>query len=683
MRFYTNVGIHRGQITHVGYSNGKKFIQSKEFCPSLAIPAGPGKNTHLKNLYGKPLEEIGFGSIREYRDYVRNYADAINFHGEISPAYQFINFEYGKMDYDPSQVRVLMYDIEVISDGKFPKPEDAAYPVTSISVRDSKTSHMFVFGIGKYDSSKSITDIPSDKILYYQCKDEVNLLSRFIDFFRVSQPDILIGWNNKGFDDPYICKRIHDVLGQQALNLLSPFDKVNYNSSIGRDGRIRYNVDIHGITILDYMELYKKYMPGDRESFSLDAIATYELGDTKIDYEEYDDLFELYEKNYQKFIDYNIYDTELLKKLDDKLGLINLVITVAYMARCNYSDVMSPVKTWDVTIYNILKDKNIVIPPQNKNHNRGSYPGAYVHDPKPGIYDWMVSADLDSLYPHLIMQWNISPETIVEGAMYPVNGEEIDDKFFSDISDKHPDFILAGNGNYFRKDKKGFTAEIMEDFYAKRKAIKKDMLKLKQEYENSKDETLVPQITKLDNEQLARKILLNSFYGALANEYFRYFDVRLASAITLSGQLAIKWIMKSLNKKLKDGFSINNAVCYCDTDSVVGDSIIYVNRNPIKIEDYFNQVNGKYLKKDIFNEDYIKEVIGDTSLSVSPDKSIQEKPIKYIMKHKVKKEMFKITAQNREVIVTEDHSIMVLRNKSIISVKPKEILETDEIIYIE
>ena len=332
-------------------------------------------------------------------------------------------------------------------------------------------------------------------------------------------------------------------------------------------------VKISGLAIVDYLDLYKKFTYVTRETYRLNHIAEVELGEGKLDHSEFAQMHLFYKLDYQKFIDYNIKDVELVDKLEDKLKLMELLITIAYQSKINYEDVFSPIRTWDAIIFEELKRNNIVIPNVRDNKKSTAFAGAYVKEPDVGIHDWVVSFDLNSLYPHLIMQYNISPETLIEGhnIKTDVNSLLSDNTDTSDALQMNA--TLCPSGVMFNKDNKGFLPKLMQNMYDDRTKFKKQMLKIKQEKENGEGDPVLQtkQISALNNKQMAAKILLNSCYGALGNQYFRYFDIRQAESITLSGQLSIRWIEERMNEyinKLLQNETPKNYVIASDTDSI-------------------------------------------------------------------------------------------------------------------
>ena len=345
-----------------------------------------------------------------------------------------------------------------------------------------------------------------------------------------------------------------------------------------------------GISALDYIELYRWYAPGGRsqESYRLDNIANVEIGESKLSYDEFDSLHALYRLNFQKFIDYNIKDVELIFKLENKLKLIELGLTLGYDTKTNFEDIFAQTRMWDALIYNYLLSKNIIVPPKEEKFKGEAFEGAFVKDPQVGKHNWIASFDLNSLYPHLMMQYNISPETLVEPSNYTSemrniisSGVDVNKMLNRDIDlSALKDVTITPNGQYFRTDIQGFLPKMLEEMYEDRKKFKKLMLQAKKEYEIENDEVkkleIYNRISRYDNLQLAKKVSLNSAYGALGSKYFRFYDLRMALAVTLAGQLSIRWIEGELNRYLNKLLKTeNDYVIAADTDS------IYLNLGPL------------------------------------------------------------------------------------------------------
>lgn len=487
MKFYLNVD-QIGNYIHVReYDSERGFVNYKtEFKPTMFVPSND-VNSEYRGVYGEYLDPIEPGNIKETKNFIEKYDDVENFdvYGNNNFVAQFIAEEYPEnIEYDSSKIRIFAYDIEVFSDEGFPDPEFANYPVTSISLWDSFTDAIYVFGSKPYTGE-------DDSIVHYEYASERDLLVGFVNFWYQNAPNLVTGWNTEGFDNPYIFNRCEKILGSKLAKRLSPWNKVNsYTKKIY--GKDKTFVNFLGIAQIDYLEIYKKHILKPRESYKLDHIACVELGDAKISYEEMDGLHDLYEQDYNKFIDYNVHDTHLVRRLDEKLQLLELTYTIAYYARINYADTFSPVKTWDVIITNFLMKDNIVVPPKEDHAKNAAYSGAFVKDPITGFHDWVVSFDLDGLYPHLIMQYNLGPDTIVDLDDTPTEAAEIYSVSVDSLLEKEHDLgalennslTIAPNGQFFRTDKQGFLPQLMENLYKERKGFKKEMLGWKQEKEN-------------------------------------------------------------------------------------------------------------------------------------------------------------------------------------------------------
>ena len=356
------------------------------------------------------------------------------------------------------------------------------------------------------------------------------------------------------------------------MKQISPWGIV-YREDMEIKGRQQILYNIFGINVIDYMDLYKKFTYTNQESYRLDHIAFVELGQKKVDHSEFENFKQFYTNDWQKFIDYNIVDVELVIRLEEKMKLLELAVALAYDAKVNMKDVYFQVRMWDTIIYNFLKEKNIVVPPAKRSHKDEKYEGAYVKEPKPGRYDWVVSFDLNSLYPHLIMQYNISPETLVDRRHPTATVARI----LGQKEEVNPKYALCANGAMYRKDIHGFLPEIMQKIYDERVQSKKLMLMAKQAYEKTPTKELEKSISKYNNIQMARKIQLNSAYGAIGNQYFRYYNLRNAEAITMSGQVSIRWIEHKMNKFLNKTLKTEGEdyVIASDTDS------IYLNLGPL------------------------------------------------------------------------------------------------------
>ena len=564
MRFYTNVQMVGDNFLVRGYENGKHFAIREKFYPTLFVPSK--KKTKYKTLDGEHVESVEPGTVRDCREFIKKYDGVENFkiYGNDRYIYQYISEKYPEKEikFDISKIKLFSLDIEVKSENGFPDVESAAEEILLITIQDYTTKKIITWGQGPFNNTQ-------ENVTYKQFSSEYELLNAFINWWMVEDntPEVVTGWNIQLYDIPYICRRLDRVLGEKLMKRFSPWGLVT-EDEVYIQGRRNISYDIGGITQLDYLDLYKKFTYTNRESYRLDYIAQVELGQKKLDHSEHDTFKDFYTNGWQKFVEYNIIDVELVDRLEDKMKLIELALTMAYDAKVNYNDVFYQVRMWDNIIYNYLKKRNIVIPPKLSEQKDEKYAGAYVKEPKPGKYDWVVSFDLNSLYPHLIMQYNISPETLRDERHPTVSVKDILEKNLT--FEMHKDNAVCANGAMYRKDKRGFLPELMEKMYNERVIFKKRMLEAKQEYEKNPTDNLVKEIARCNNIQMAKKISLNSAYGAIGNQYFRYYQLANAEAITLSGQVSIRWIENKMNQKMNTILKTEGKdyVIASDTDSI-------------------------------------------------------------------------------------------------------------------
>ena len=569
--FYTHAFRHGKVIKYTGYENGDKVSYTIPFRPSLYVTTKKEAKWHA--LDGTPVEPIHFGSMSEATEFMKQYKDVPNFdiYGNTNYVAQYINEEFpGNIEWDRSLINVTSLDIETKFGEGFPDPAIADQEVTAITTKNNIDDVYYTFGCGDYDKEKSI--MQTHEVRYIKCGNERELLHKFLYHMAKTSPDVLTGWNIEFFDIPYLVNRIAKVNGGNKEKMLSPWrmiDKREVQQPFSTNTRVKY--DIKGITCLDYLAIFKKFAftYGPQESYKLDNIANVVLGEKKLDFGEASDLNELHDNDYQKFIDYNIKDVELIDRMEDKLGLITLCLTMAYKGGVNYDSVLGTVAIWDSLIYRDLHSRNITIP-QNEESTKGAYPGGYVKEPQVGMHDWVCSFDLNSLYPSIIMQYNMSPETILLDDELGVNVESVLD---GKVKNTHPNTALAVNGTRFDTTKPGVLPQIIQEIYNERVQHKQKQLKAEQELElianKSEQYSLEKRIGIAKNQQLALKILLNSLYGAMGNKWFRYFDMRIAEGITLTGQATIKWAEKHLNNYLNETLETDkDYVVAIDTDSV-------------------------------------------------------------------------------------------------------------------
>ena len=526
------------------------------FSPTLyVLSKNKEKFTTLDGRYVSPIK---FDKPREGREFIRQYdgVEGFEVHGYERFVYQYIRQEYpSDVEYRIDQMKIYSMDIEVQCENGFPDVEAVSEEMLSITIKDMVSKEFYIWAVKdfKTEHNKFVFDT------------EREMLMHFIDWWAKHTPDILTGWNVNLYDVPYICRRVKRILGSKWMNSISPWNRAN-EREVYVQGRKNYAYDISGVNILDYLDLYRKFTYTNQESYRLDHIASVELGQRKVDHSEYENFKDFYTSDWQKFIEYNIQDTELIDRLEEKMKLLDLAITMSYDAKVNFEDVYSQVRMWDTMIYNYLTDRKIVVPPKKGARKDEKYAGAYVKEPIPGKYDWVVSFDLNSLYPHLIMQYNISPETLWETR----HASASVDRILNEEIVIEDDVCVCANGAQYRKDIQGFLPQMMDKIYNERTIYKKKMLQAKRDYEVQPSAKLQRDISKFNNIQMARKIQLNSAYGAIGNQYFRYYNLANAEAITLSGQVSIRWIEQRMNNYLNKILKTEDIdyVIASDTDSI-------------------------------------------------------------------------------------------------------------------
>ena len=595
MKFYTSAHQYGSKILVRGVHNGVRFNRREDFSPVLYVKSKE-EGVH-KSLYGDNLQPIEFQSNNEAKEFIQTYGEVDNFpiYGQTNFGYQYITHKFsGEIQWDINALKIQTIDIETKTEFGFPDINNPLEEILLITVKDLISRQIITYGCGEFDdiNSEEIRNLRAagNKFLYVKCDDERDLLETYIRFHSDNHPDIITGWNVELFDIAYLIARVERLFNDEnaTKKKFSPWGLVQ-RKNMNVMGREMFTYEMKGIAVLDYLDLFKKFTYSNQESYKLDHIASVELGKNKLE-NPYESFREFYTKDWQKFVEYNVRDVEIVDELERKLKLIELILTMAYDAKCNYNDVFSQVRTWDCLLYNHLYDKNIHIPQKRDQQGRG-IEGAFVQEPKPGKYDWVVSFDATSLYPSIIMQYNMSPETMVNGYVKDTTVRGLLDKTF-DLDDlKANDYCMTSNGYCYNRTKQGLFPEIVEKFFDDRQRYKKLMIIAQKEYEKTKDEKLKNDISKYNNFQMARKIQLNSLFGAMGNEYFRYYDARVAEGITMTGQYIIQEVGKALDVYLNKvvGTNGHNYSFYSDTDSC------YISLDPLVRKYYSNLPRDKLI----------------------------------------------------------------------------------------
>lgn len=603
MEFYTCVNRKGRSIQYRGYrvepdgSTVKRISKKVDFQPTLFVksslipdlqdPVEVSKDNIFNTMRGEQVESFTFDDMFEAKEFVSKYEELDDFviYGQQNYIAQFIWETFPtEIQFDATKLRIFYLDIEVDSSNGFPKPELAESQVTAISIYSTYHDTYYLWSYHDYDVSKSIIG-PDKNLKYFKCDDEVMLLRSFLDFWDSAEysPDIISGWNSRLFDVPYLINRIVRILSEKEAKRISPWKTFTYKE-VAVKGKSMDVYDIHGIQQMDYYDLFQKFdrKYGQQESYRLDHIAHVVLNERKLSYEEYSSLDDLYQNDKQKFLDYNLRDTDLVKRLDDEMSLMSIALTLAYYGGVNYADTFGTTAIWDSIIYRHLMNQNIVVPP-NVRHEKVPFVGGFVKDPYTGFFPHVASFDVNSLYPNLIVFYGISPETFLEDSIQSgVTIESCLDGTYprNDL----PNTSMAANGTRYDTSKDGIIPRIVLSLYDERRTVKAEMLKLKGDIEKTtsdkKKKELKSAVLKLSNREQAIKTLLNSLYGAFGNAYFRYFNLKMAEAITSSGQYAIRRMEGTLNRFMNEVLGTNDRdyVIAIDTDSIYIDMGALIDR---------------------------------------------------------------------------------------------------------
>ena len=592
MSFYTSVVRYGNSMLYRGYDpKGKKvYKRDPSFQPEFFVSSQ--KETDWRGLDDSSIGSVSFAGMREAKNWLEEnkQVSGRNLYGNPNFIHQYITQRFPRdIEFNREFVDVGTFDIETEYDDGFPHPEEASQKILSITYKSSKSKIYYVWAYGDYNTEKALIQ----PVKYHRCKSEKDLLKQFIDFWsnQDNTPDVITGWNIRFFDVPYIVNRTAKVLGLEYVRKFSPWGMVDYRQ-IERRGKKSDSYDIRGIQQLDYLELFQKfgYSYGPQESYKLNHIAYVVLGDKKLSFEESGSLKNLYKDDFQKYIDYNMKDVELIERFEEKMGLITLAMTIAYKGGVNYTDTFGTTAIWESIIYRKLYSQKIAPPINSFVQNKKQFAGGYVKDPQVGMHDWVVSFDLNSLYPNIIVQWNMSTETLIDQS--EVSGVD----YYMDAEKVKSKSCVAANGSRYRKDKVGVIPSIIIDYYDDRKSIKNMMLATQAEYQKNPTADLDKEINKLNNQQMAIKILMNSLYGALGNQYFKYFDLRLAEGVTLTGQLAIRWAERTMNQTMNEVLNASESTTNDDYVIAIDTDSLYVNFGPL-VEKFKPKDPVKFLDK--------------------------------------------------------------------------------------
>jgi DNA polymerase elongation subunit (family B) len=564
MKFYTACAIKGSKILVRGYDNGIRFTDTIQFKPCLFIRTEQTSN--YKTLKNLKVKKLSFDSMYDCREFLDKYRDLEDcpIYGNTDFVTQYLMEAYpSEVEYDLSKIKIAYLDLECETENGFPNLDDPNERINLITIR-----------IGQINYVISLHPVILPNCTVFVVDDEVQLISKIFDILRKEDVDIITGWNIRLFDIPYIMGRALKFFTEKDLSSTLPFNMFKVRET--KIGQKIYTVyDIPGYNILDYIDLYKKFSGTNQESYALNFIAKVELDEQKLDYSEYSSIKDFYTNNFQKFAEYNVQDTLLVEKLDNKLKLIDLASSIAYEAKITFDTVFFATRIWETICCDYLLKKNIVPPLKTKYSKDEQFIGAYVKDITPGLYKNIVSFDATSLYPSIIMQFNISPDTCIRADL-----SMSADDFLRSKRKEVPQLLedaenmqacLACNGSMFSNNVKGFIPILIETTFNQRQEAKKKMIMLQKEYESNKDSSLLSKIAALKIRQSVKKILANSLYGCLGNPAFTYSSPELATAVTVTGQVIIRSAENAMNEymnKLLKNKDAKDYVIGVDTDSV-------------------------------------------------------------------------------------------------------------------
>jgi DNA polymerase elongation subunit (family B) len=587
MKFYTACTIKGNKILVRGYDKGVRFTETVSFKPSLFVKSDkPSSHKTLRNVN---VRRVKFDTLYECREFLDQYRDLEDtpIYGNTDFVTQYLMETYpSEVEYDLSKIKIAYIDLECETENGFPDLE-----------RPNERINLATIRIGNTNNVISLHDVNLPDCKVYVEDTEKDLIGRIFDILKKEDVDIITGWNIRLFDIPYIMGRAKLFFEEKEIAACTPFNMIKERQI--KIGERAYTVyEMPGYTILDYLDLYKKFSGTNQESYALNFISRVELDEQKLDYSEYGSMKEFYTQNFQKFAEYNVKDAVLVERLDNKLKLIDLAVSIAYEAKIGFDTVFFATRIWETICCDYLLKNNIVPPLKTKYAKDDQFIGAYVKEVIPGLYKNIVSFDATSLYPSIIMGWNISPDTCIKSDC-SFNADDFLRSKRKEIPSlleeaEANDACLACNGSMFTKKARGFIPILIETTFNQRQEAKKKMIQLEKQYESNKDASLLPRISALKIRQSVKKILANSLYGCLGNPAFTYSSPELATAVTVTGQVIIRQAEIEMNGFLNSLVNSSNDKDYViavDTDSVyLNLEDLVAKENPVDQTDFVNNV---------------------------------------------------------------------------------------------
>ena len=484
--YYTSVCRFGNQILYMGYDEkGRRVKYKEDFCPTLFTSTL--SQSDWTDIYGNLVEPIQPGTMRDCKEFIDKYQDVVGFkvYGNKNYVAQFLHAKF------PDEIqwktpKIVYWDIETLpTEFGYSEAHEAEGQISAIAFVDNDgRAHGFSFA--DYEPKSSL--LKGRDVTKHVYENERGMLMGAMNWLVSYDPSIYTGWNSVRYDMVYFLTRITKILGEDTAKRISPWGKIQLRER-EEQGKTQYEYEIYGVEQLDYMLLFKKFGMkfGPQESYRLDAIAELVLGKKKLDYSMYKNLKEMYEKDFQRYMEYNIIDTILVYELEQELGYINMCLTAAYSAKVNYSEELLTIPAWDSIIYGELLKRKVCVPLGSDSGKR-PYPGGYQKDLIKGYHKYVFTEDVASLYPSTIIQFNISPETIC-GYVDGVTVSPQPDVYVLSNNEDYglqPDQCVSAAGHVYRTDKQGIIPELLQRFIDSRKVFKREMKTIEGEMEQLK-----------------------------------------------------------------------------------------------------------------------------------------------------------------------------------------------------
>jgi DNA polymerase elongation subunit (family B) len=558
---------------------GNRIKLESSYEPYLYVESTQG--TDAISIYNTPLRKIKFANQFEKNKFTNETPIKRIFH-DLSCDQEFLlstfKNDVDKPNFGQFPLKIYFFDIETYSTEGFPDPKIAPDTINLFTIYNSLDKKYYTWGLQPYNT-------PDPDVVYYHCKNELNLLERILEFWENDPPDMVVGWNSESFDIPYIINRLINLLGDDQAKRLSPVNNIYLRENAGTN-KFGQSIDrwyIRGVSLVDYMEVYKTFARGDRESYSLGYIGQYELGESKVNIGS-TNLSTLADTDWNKFVEYNIQDVRLLVKLDESLKYLGLIRNVSYKGFIPFDKSLGKVAMITGAIAHQAAKDGMVIPTFKNENVKSEYEGGFVQEPERGLSNSVVSYDANSLYPNTIISLNVSPETKIGRIISIENGSynlklvnnkivTLDEEKFNRLVSKESLSVSKFNILYTQKFK-GVVPKFIDYLYKERVNAKDEMILSKKELSKTKDKSeknkLKQKILDLDTLQNTYKLILNSVYGVFGQIYSPFYDIDHAASITLTGQSVVKQAADIVYDYIKD----QGVVCekkdiykYGDTDS--------------------------------------------------------------------------------------------------------------------